>query len=202
MTEIFGRFDVDVQISDQTVLDLIDPTMDMGEFSLGPSFLNDAGLAHIGNLLDNVEFDQSSPLLVIVFDFVELGGVESIDIFDVTEPVVDHPVSLTGESGFHASTLVVSAYDNVFNLQDVDGVFHDTQAVHVGVNDDVGNVSVNEDLSGQGACNLVGRDSAVGAAYPKNLGRLSFREIFKKVGIVHRGKLHELLVSFKEPFIG
>jgi hypothetical protein len=51
------------------------------------------------------------------------------------------------------------------------------------MDDDVGNVAVNEDLTGKQSNDLVGWNPAVGAAYPKKLWRLLFDESCEKAGI-------------------
>ena len=51
------------------------------------------------------------------------------------------------------------------------------------MDDDVGNVAVNEDFAGKESNDLVGWNPAVGAAYPKKLWRLLFGESREKAGL-------------------
>jgi hypothetical protein len=51
------------------------------------------------------------------------------------------------------------------------------------MDDDVGNVAVNEDLTGKQSNDLVGWNPAVGAAYPKKLRRLLFGEPSEEAGL-------------------
>ena len=66
----------------------------------------------------------------------------------------------------------MAADDDVLNLEGLDGVLDDGKAVEVGMDDDVGDVAVDEELAREEADDLVGRDAAVGAADPEILGAL------------------------------
>ena len=71
-----------------------------------------------------------------------------------------------------------------FDAQDVDGELDDREAVQVGVDDDVGDVAVDEHLAGQQADDLVGRHAAVGAADPEVLRRLLAGQPAEELGVL------------------
>jgi hypothetical protein len=66
----------------------------------------------------------------------------------------------------------VATNDDVFHLENFDGVLHNGKAVEVGMDDHIGDVAVDEELARQKANNLVGWHAAVGTANPKVLGAL------------------------------
>ena len=116
----------------------------------------------------------------------------------VAEPVVDQPVSRASEGGGHAAAAVVPADDHVADAQDVHGVLDDREAVEVGVDDDVGDVAVHEDLARQEVDDLVRRDAAVGAADPEELGRLVAGELGEERGVGGNRRLRPRAVAFEQ----
>ena len=64
----------------------------------------------------------------------------------------------------------------MLHLEHVHRVFQHAEHVHIGVHHHVGDVPVNEDLAGQGAGDLVGRDPAVAAPDPEELGVLDIHQ--------------------------
>src|SRR6185436_14902862 len=66
-----------------------------------------------------------------------------------------------------AATPVMATDDDVLDLQNVHGVLEHRQAVEVGVDDEVGDVAVDEQLARQEAHDFIRRNAAVGAADPE-----------------------------------
>ncbi|MOA54955.1 hypothetical protein D3C78_1786600 [compost metagenome] len=60
----------------------------------------------------------------------------------------------------------MAANNNMFNFQNVHGVLNNGQAVEIGVNDQVCNVTVNEQFAGFKTCQAFCRDAAVGTSNP------------------------------------
>ena len=110
----------------------------------------------------------------------------AIDVLHVTQPVVDQPELDAVERRLHAAAAVVAAHDHVTHLQHVDCVLQHGQAVEIGVNDDVGDVAVDEHLAGQQPDDLVGRHARVGAADPQILRRLLRRQFAEEIGLGRR----------------
>src|SRR5882724_4923340 len=81
----------------------------------------------------------------------------------------------------HTAAAVVAADDDVADLDDIDGELRDRQAIQVGVDDNVGDVAVDENLAGQQADDLVRRHAAVAATDPEILRRLLARELGEKL---------------------
>jgi len=61
----------------------------------------------------------------------------------------------------------------VLDTKDVHRKLNSREAVQIGVDNQIGDVAVHEHLSRQQADNLVGRHTAIRAADPKVLGRMS-----------------------------
>lgn len=134
-----------------------------------PCVLNDGGQAYIIDLLHHIELAQPVLPFCKVGDAVQLGLVSDVNILDMPKPVVDQPKLPVAACGDHPAAAVMPADDDVFNFQHLDRVLQNRQAVHVRMNDHVGDVAVNENLSWRQTQNLVGRDTTVRAAYPKVL---------------------------------
>ena len=107
-------------------------------------------------------------------------------------------VSVVAQCGADAAASVVTADDDVAHLEDIHGKLHDGEAVQVGVDDDVGDVAVDEEFAGEEVHDFVGGDTAVGAADPQVAGRLLVGEFFKKLGVLLPDALGPCPVFFKE----
>ncbi len=81
----------------------------------------------------------------------------------------------------------MAADDDVLDLEDIDRELQHRQAVDVGVADHVGDVAVDEQLAGDAAHDLVGRQPAVGAADPQQLGPLHGLEPREELGVARGG---------------
>ena len=103
-------------------------------------------------------------------------GVLLPHVLDVAQPVVDEADAAVEQRGAHAAAAVVADDDDVPHLQHIDGELHHREAVEVGVDDDVGDVAVDEHFAGQQADDFVGRHAAVRAADPQILGVLLLGE--------------------------
>jgi hypothetical protein len=68
----------------------------------------------------------------------------------------------------------------MLDLQVLHGVLDDGERIDVGWDDDVGDVTVAEDLAGLEAENSGFGAAGVGAADPEDLGRLPFAEAFEE----------------------
>src|SRR5689334_10823072 len=93
---------------------------------------------------------------------------------------------------------IVSADNDVLNIQNLDSELKDRQAADVGVYDQVCNVAVNEHLTGLQPRNFIGGDAAVGAAYPEKSGRLLCRQPLEIVRVCRRLFRCPFLVVFKQ----
>ena len=94
------------------------------------------------------------------------------NILDVPEPVVDQPQLRPFERRAHAAAAVVAGDDHVSHAKHIDCVLQHREAIEVGVDDHVGDVAMDEELTGREIDNLVCRHAAVGTTNPQILRRL------------------------------
>lgn len=92
----------------------------------------------------------------------------------------------------------MSADDDVLDFEGVDGVEDDGLDGEVVRGDDVGDVAVDEDVTGLGAAEGGFRATRVGAAKPEERGCLTLCKGREQVGFVGGGILMPLLIAGKE----
>lgn len=166
LLNITRTLDAESQIPDDTIAQSVAPSMDTQLLAPRPGLLDNTGMADIQCRLDDVQLCQQILLLFAsVGEGIELLAVDRVQILDVPQPVIDHSKLLLGQRGSDTSAAVMSADDNVANLENVDGVLEDRQQVHIGVGDDIGDVAVDENLAGIQVDDLVCRNTRIRAAY-------------------------------------
>ena len=106
--------------------------------------------------------------------------VRATDVLHVAQPVVDQAVRVRFEGGADAAAAVMSADDDVLHLKHVDRKLEHRQAVEIGVDHEVGDVAVHEELAGIESDDLISWHAAVRAADPQKLRRLLARQAGKK----------------------
>ena len=75
------------------------------------------------------------------------------------------------ESSLHSSAVIVTANDDMPNFQDIDCILDDRHAIHVCVNDLVGDVSMHKYGAGRLPDELIGRNASVATTYDFKKGR-------------------------------
>ena len=88
-------------------------------------------------------------------------------IMHMTQPEVDDADPVALQCGTDAAAAVVADDHDVLHFQHINGVLDHRQTVEVGMDNDVGDVAVHEDLARQQADDLVGRDARVGTTDPQ-----------------------------------
>lgn len=148
-----------------------------------PGILDDRGLGNIQCLFDDVKLAEKidallgrcllDPVIVLV-----------VDVADMMQPVIDESMTRPLECSLHASAAVVPGDDDMLDHQYINRELQHGEAIQVTMGDDVGHVTVYEKLAGQETDDLVGWDSAIGAADPEILGRLLMSETGEEFGIL------------------
>lgn len=164
------------------VANTVDPAMHGEIRSTRPGVLHDRRVAHVVDLLDDIQLAQPIDERV-TFEAIEPRGMETADVLDVSQPIVDQAVIAIIERRLDAATAIVSADDDMLHLQHLDGELDHRQAIEVGVHDDVGNVAVDEHFTGGQVDDLVGRYAAVGTADPQVVGCLLPAQPFEEARI-------------------
>lgn len=126
--------------------------------------LHRSRLDNIPCLFHDVQLHQSIVTRSLVFDGTELLVVQTVDVTDVSEPRVEETEILGRHGGFDAAAAVVSADDDVLDVEVAHGVVDDGHDVEVGRADEVSDVAVDEHLAGFEAGDGFGGDAGVGAA--------------------------------------
>lgn len=139
--------DVVAQLAQQSRLDIVHHTRDLDLLATLPGSAHDGRLGDGEDRVAGVNLDQSTALFFIVLDGIEAFAVLLLDLLDVAEPVVDQAVGLVAQGSGDTAAAVVAADDDVLDLEDVDGVLQDREAIEIGGDDDVGDVAVGEDLA-------------------------------------------------------
>ncbi len=143
--------------------------------TLFPGLLHDGGMAHTTDLLDDIEFTQAIETLCFILDIVDLLAVTQIKLADGMYPVYDQPELLAFQRGFDTAAAVVTADNDMFDLEYIDCILYDGQTVEVGMQNDVCDIAMNEQLARQQIDDFIGRNPAVGAAYPQIFGCFAVR---------------------------
>ncbi len=111
--------------------------------------MDDGGLADVGDLFDDVEFAETVVLGGFTGECIDTTVVFFADVLDVAEPVVGEAHAFAAQYGAHAAAAVVAHDHDVFDFQCIDGVLDHRETIQIGVDDDVGEIAVDEDLAGK-----------------------------------------------------
>src|SRR5690606_11967848 len=166
---LLGAADGDVEVLPDAVLDTVDAAMNLQRLATVPGVLNDAGVADVGDLLDDVQLAHTVDLRFLGGKGRDVFTVLVIQVADGAQPTVDQPQLVVAHGGPNATTAVVAGDQNVLDLEYVHRELDDRKTVEVGVQHDVGDVAVDEQIARQQADNLVGRYSRIGATDPQIL---------------------------------
>ena len=162
----------------------VDPAVHRELLPAAPRVLHDGGLADVGDLLDHVELAQPIDARRHVVDRGDARVVLRLHVLDVAQPVVGEAHALVPQRRRDAAAAVVAADDDVPHLQHVHRELHHRKAIEIAVDDDIGDVAMDEELAGKKAHDLVGGHAAVGASDPQILGPLLAREPGEEFRIV------------------
>lgn len=193
---------VDLQILQQAVLEIENPAVDDGERVRLVRLLDGGRLDYVAALLEDVELDQATVLGLAVLDGVELGLVQAIDVADVAQPGVEDAEVGGGHGGLDAAAGVVPADDDVLDLEVANGVLDDAHHAEVDVAHHIGDVAVDEHLTGAETRDLLGGDAAVAAPDPQVIGRLASVEAVKEFRVLALLLGGPRLVVFEDALMG
>lgn len=177
----FERRHIHPKVLQEAIAQAVNPAVDLYLLTACPRILHNGGMADIIGLLDDVEFTES----------IQLCGSEHIlnrhdmlmlDVANVPQPVIDEAQLAALERSLHTTATIVTADDDVLNLQGVDGILQHGETVEVGVDDKVSDVAVHEELARQEPDDFIRRHTAVRTTNPKELRALLLREGLEKLG--------------------
>ncbi len=143
--------------------------MNLQRLATVPGVLDDAGVADVGDLLDDVQLAHAVDLRFLGGKGRDVFTVLVIQVADGAQPTVDQPQLVVAHGGPYAAAAVVAGDQNVLDLEYVHRELDDRKTVEVGVQHDVGDVAVDEQVARQQTDDLVGRYSCIGATDPQIL---------------------------------
>lgn len=189
---VFGNAD----LLEQTTSGVVDHSVDL-EVSLALGLDDDGVSLEVVDLGAHVELHEAGTLVLGVLDGVQHGLVSHLCVSDGSQPVVDDTQLLGGQRRPHSSTVVVTADNDVSDLENLDGELDDRERREVRVGQQVGDVSMHKHLSGQQIqTGLSG--SRVGAANPQNLGSLALGVGGEQRGSHRRDSVGPFFVSLQQ----
>ena len=106
------------------------------------------------------------------------------NVFDVAQPIVAQSEPVAPQRRLHAAATVMSADNHVLDLEDFDRELHDRQTIQVVVDDEIGDVAVDEQFARRQPNDLIRGHAAVRATNPQIFRRLLTRQFAKKFRVV------------------
>src|SRR3954454_16976809 len=118
----------------------------------------------------------------------------------MTEPVIAQAESLPSQSRSDAAGTVMTAHDEVADLQDIDCKLHAREAVQISMDHEVRDISMDEQFARRHVDDLVRRHPAIGAADPKIFRGLLAGEVEKKFRFYPANSFRPGAIPFKKMF--
>src|SRR5215211_3021042 len=116
--------DSDIEVAQQALMQAVDPAMH-GEFLAAfPCIAGNAGVADVGDLLDNVQLAKAVEGLGITTHAGKVLVVLLAHVLKMAQPVIAKSESIAAQRGLHPAAPVMAANDNVTHPQDIDGKLH------------------------------------------------------------------------------
>lgn len=134
-------------------------------------------------LCDDVELTETLPAGSVIRKRRKFVSVQLADRTNVGNPSLQRVGCGRPESSLDSTTAIVTAHDNVRDMEYVYGVLQDRQAVWIVGADDIANVAVDKKLAGRKTDNFVCRDATVGAADPEVRRRLNPAQALEKMRV-------------------
>src|SRR5262249_10010825 len=119
-----------------------------------PRVSHDGRLTDVDYLLDDIQLAQTTVPLRLALQPGQSRLVLAVHVLNVAEPVVYQSQLVVAQGGEHATAAVMPANDDVLHTEHVYRKLDRGQAVQVRVNNDVGNIAMDEHLAGQQADDL------------------------------------------------
>ncbi|HTM27268.1 MAG TPA: hypothetical protein VL225_18845 [Vicinamibacterales bacterium] len=152
------------KIPQQSVTECVDPAVDRHGLSARPGILQDGRVADIPHLFDDVQLTQA---IGAILRHVENSLVPFVRLSNGAQPIVNQSEPCALKCRLDTAAAVVSAHDHVAGSEHVDGILQDGQAVQIGLENEIRDVSVYEQLARSQADDFIRGHPAVGAPDPE-----------------------------------
>ena len=106
----------DVEISQKTVLQSVNPTMHHQLLTAFPCIAGNRRVTDVGYLLDDIEFAKPVKSLGITPQTRETFAMLMSHILNMTEPIIAQTKPVASKRGLHTTAPIVSTDDDVPNL--------------------------------------------------------------------------------------
>ncbi len=130
----------------------------------------------------------------------QLVGVEPGYILDMAQPIIQQAELMLLQSGPDATASIMSADNNMLDLEYLNGKLDYGETIQVGMHNHVGNIAMNKDFAGRQTTNHIGGNPAVRTTDPQVLWRLLLRELGKKLGILFLDRTRPFRIAVHEAF--
>ncbi len=131
------------EILEPAIMQAVNPAMH-GEAAVArPGVLHDRRLADVARLFDDVQLAEPVECGFRRQRFQRMV-VSLADVVDVSEPVVDESKPSAIKNRAHTAAPVMARDDHMCHLEPIHGLVQHRNAIQIGVNDHVGDVSMNE----------------------------------------------------------
>src|SRR5579859_46929 len=135
---------------------------------LFPCPLDNRSLGKMHHLLLHIQLRQPVCPFFHIGNGLQLIPVQTVHILDIPKPHIEHILKIMiGHGRLDTAASIMPADDDMPYLQMIYGVIEYAQEIYVGMDYQVCDIPVYEDLSGLRAGDLVGRYPAVTAPDPK-----------------------------------
>ena len=148
------------QNGDQPLIEAVNPAVNRNLLTPCPSVFQNGRAGDVFGLMHDVQFAKAINSR-LRFERLQFGVVFAAKGANARQPVVDHAMTNIVEGSFDPTTTVVTAYDDVTDLEDLDRVLHDGQHVEIRLSNHVGNIPMHKHFARSKPGDLVCRNPAV-----------------------------------------
>ena len=160
---------------DVAISNIINPAVQPKRLSEPPCFFDSARPGKNEQLIPDVHFDEAINLRFVPFGCRQLVGMIANYVSRAIEPAVQMARDSASKRRLDAPAAVVTAYNDVRNLEDLDCKLQCRHEVKIVGIDEVSDIAMNEHPAGRSHGHLLGTDAAVRTPYPKKLRLLPIR---------------------------
>ncbi len=175
---------IDLEVFQQSIFKPKHPTVHHGVLVFSVRLLNSSRLDDVSALLYDAQFDEAIVPRRLVADRIQLFLVDAIDVANVPKPGVQQAQILGRHGSLDTAAAVMAAHDDVLDMEMAHGVLDDAHNIEVRVDDQVGDVAVDEGLAGPEARDLLGGNAGIAASNPEILGALSGTQLGEELGVL------------------
>jgi len=151
---------------------IVDPAVNFWPRLALPRAPDDGSLGQGARLSANIDLDQAVPPALLIRNGIDLLAVYPVQIPERLQPQINGANTARGHGALDTAAVVVSANNDVLDVQCFYGVLHHTEHVDVGGHYDVCDIAVDEELARFCAGDFLRRHAGIGTANTQELWSL------------------------------